>query len=121
MPFAYTEIFFLTACLECDQRRRPAEHRKVPLRIMVVFADGRRAAFHQHHLQRLQTHHRRPRRVHCNAQWAAFFSARKLRRVRGRTHLCLLVRQPLTVDVRHLRRTRNRHQQQAGERQRPQP
>ncbi len=121
VPFRDTEIFFLTACLECDYRRRPAEHRKVPVRIVAVFADSRQSALDQYHLHRLQAHQRRQCRVHRNAERAAFFSARKLRRIRSRTHLRLLVRQPLAMGVRHLRGTRNRHQQQAGERQRPQP
>jgi hypothetical protein len=102
-------------------RRRPAEPGKMPRFIRHTVGRG-------HHAHRLVGHHfgrwnrcrRRQRGMHRHAQWACCLT-RHLRRIRSYVNLCLLVRQPLSMHVNGLRRTRKRDQQKAQDSNPPQP
>ena len=102
-------------------RRRPAEHRKMPDRFRLAINVLHRLAIHQHQPHRLHMQLHRKRRVHRNAQRAVVFPTRQLRSIRRCPRLYRVFRQPLAVDMNRLHRACPNHHQQARKRQRSQP
>ena len=114
VPSLYKELgIFKTksCCLElCENGRGPAESRKVPLTDRQTVDSGNQSANNRGKANNGNPCRNRQRRVHRHAKRAALFAARKLRSIRQLFHMRRMVRQPVAVDMDHLRRACNAHQ-----------
>ena len=104
-----------------ENGRGPAEPRKVPLTDRQTVDSGNQSANHRGQADSCNPCRNRQRRVHRHAKRATLFAAWRLRSIRQLLHMRRMVRQPVAVDVNHLRRTCKAHQQQTGARQHSQP
>ena len=102
-------------------RRRPTEQRKMPLAAWQTVDHRRQLALHQHHRGCRHACRNRQHRVHADTQRAMLFTTRSLRRIRWRTNLGRMVRQPVAMDMNRLRRACDSRKQQADSRHPPQP